>query len=95
MSKTFDKVLEPEPSESYADVASQTQSKRKAAIAEPENPETITAKEVDLKHSTFRDEMNEFRHETHRQLTSIMDLLVVASPTGPKIVGRPWWLKRM
>lgn len=44
-------------------------------MAEPESPETVIAKEVDLKLSVFMDKMNEFRHEMRWQLTSILDML--------------------
>lgn len=52
-----------------------TWSKGKTAIAKPENPKIITAKEVDLKLFAFIDEMNEFCQEMHRQLNLILNLL--------------------
>lgn len=65
MLKASDEVVsEPELVEFYASIAIQTRFKEKAAIVEPENPRTITAKEIVLKLSVFMDEMNEFRHET-------------------------------
>lgn len=69
MSKAFDKLVSKlEPAESYASVATCTRFKGKATMVEAENPETHTAKEVDLKLSAFMDELR-------RQFSLIMDLL--------------------
>lgn len=61
-------VSEPEPAESYAGIATRTQSKGKAPMTEPENLVSLIVKEVDLKLSAFMD-------ESCRQFSVILELL--------------------